>query len=540
MKKLSIILIFTSIIWAVTVPANIDRAKMDDGTGSCDKFVPVMTTRDIVVADSSANEYTMWTQMQECLAYNPGLEYLEFVCRNSVVSGNLDVYQNDNLFSSALVDVDVYTQQLGPARYPTSVASDDGSGNGPHISFPYLISGAWGGMGGQYESGGWFSSFWDDPVDVGTGNLGTHKNIGKQLSNGNILFIGVEQNGNILFSTYTPDLSTRIAGGTVAPAIAYYWGFDINGGTAYVFYYDDGLNVYYKTTTNGVNWSDAQSWNLVWPNPYPSNIIGWTQAVVTDAGNPILIFDNWNGDDYNAGNYPFRSKVYVSIASGQACIEVGNTAADAKSFYPTIAAGGNYVVALFGQPRSGTGQYTFWDVYYNYSANNGATWSTPRNLTSGITDHNNCLWQIAKRIDATGNGQFFFVFGCAISDPLLDLYWNINNSGAPIASRWYVGRNPVVGIAENKTETPKKLALNIAPNPVRENTGISYTIPKASNVSVQLYGADGRLVKAIDQGYRNPGIYTTTLDARELTNGTYFVVVKTDNRNITGKLVITH
>ncbi|MGQ9664551.1 MAG: hypothetical protein ACUVUH_04360, partial [bacterium] len=112
MKKLSIILSLTCIIWAATVPANIDRAKMDDGTGSCDKFVPVMTTRDIVVADSSANEYTMWTQMQECLAYNPGLGYLEFVCRNFNLSGNLDVYQNDNQFSGALVDVDVYTQQL--------------------------------------------------------------------------------------------------------------------------------------------------------------------------------------------------------------------------------------------------------------------------------------------------------------------------------------------------------------------------------------------------------------------------------------------
>ncbi|MGB9719894.1 MAG: T9SS type A sorting domain-containing protein [bacterium] len=538
MKKLSIIMVFACVIWAVTVPANIDRAKMDDGTGTCDKHVPVMVTRDIEVADSSANEYSMWTQMQECLAYEPGDGYVEFVCRNFVTSGNLDVWQNDNIFSGALTDVEVYAGDLGPARYPGAVASINGSG--PHISFPYLIGGAWGGMGAQYESGGWFSSFWDTPVDVGTGNLGTHKNPGKQLPNGNILFVGVEQNGNILWSTYSTDLTTRLAGGTIAPAVSNYWGFDLNGGIAYVFYYDDALNVYYKTTTDGLTWSAQQSYNLVWPNPFPSNIIAYTQLAVTDAGNPILIFDNWHGDDYGAGNYPYRGKVYVSTASGANCIEVGNTATDARNFYPTVAAEGNYVVALFGQPRSGTGQYTFWDVYYNYSANNGATWSTPRNLTGSITDHNNCLWQISKRLDSAGNGQLFFAFGCAIADPLLDLYWNINNGGAATPARWYVGRNPIVGIAENRTETPKKLALSIAPNPVRNQTGISYALPKSGSVSINLYTVDGRLVQTIDQGNRNAGFYTTSLDTRELANGAYIAVLKADKKVVSAKLVVTH
>ncbi len=537
MKKLSILLVFASVIWAITVPANIDRVKMDDGTGYYDKSVPVSNTRDIIPADSSANEYCMWTQMQECLAYEPQDGYLQFVCRNFVVGNNLDVWQTDNTFSFTLTDENVYSQQLGGgARYPNSVASLDGEG--PHISFPVLVSGAWGLMAGQYESGGWFSSFWDDPVDVGGGDINTHKCVGKQLPNGNILFIGITDTYDILFRTYTSDLSTQVAAGVVSPATSYYFGYDINGGTAYVFYYDDALNVYYKTSTDGVNWSAQQTYNLVWPNPFPSNVIGWMQVAVTDAGNPILVFDNWHGDDYNGGIYPYRGKVYVSTGSGANCIEVGNTATDAKNFYPTIATGGNYVVVLFGQPRSGTDSLTFWDVYYNYSANNGTSWSTPRNLTGSITDHNNCLWQIAKKVDSSGNGQLFFAFGCAISDPMRDLYWNINN-GSPIASRWYVGRNPIVGITENKTEIPKKLALNIAPNPVRNYAGIAYTLPKSGSVSINLYSADGRLVQTIDQGHKNAGFYTNTLDTRELANGAYVIVLKTDNQIVSGKLVVT-
>ena len=531
-KVLTILGIVCVFMWAGVAPANIDKAKMDDGTGYYGKPVPVSTTRDIIPADSSANEYTMWTQMQECLAYNPTEGYLEFVCRNFAVSGNLDVWQTDNTFSFTVTDENAYTQEIGPARYPTSVASLDGQG--PHISFPSLAPGpAWGYMTGIYELGGWFSSYWDAAVDL-SGNIGTHKCNGKQLPNGNILFIGVDESYNIYYYVYSYDLSQQIASGVVSPGTSYYWGFDINGGIAYVFWYDASLNVYYKTTTDGVNWSSTQTYNLVWPNPFTNNVFYWGQMAVTDAGNPILVFDMINGDD---NEYPYVGKVYVSTASGQPCTEVGVTTSGAECFYPTIATGGNYVVVLFGEARSGTGLNTFWDIYYNYSADNGANWSTPRNLTGSITDHNNCLWQIAKRLDPAGNGQFYFVFGCAISDPMIDLYENIQ-SGDPIASRWYVGRNPIVGIAENKNETPKKLALNIAPNPVRNQTSIAYALPKSGNVSITLYTADGRLAQTIDQGYKDAGFYTNTIDTRELANGAYVVVLKTDNQMVSGKLVV--
>jgi hypothetical protein len=542
--KVYLIFLFAGIVYAITLPANIDRAKVDiahnlivgglQDDSSREPGIPVMPRQNIVIADSSVDEYCMWTQIQECLAYNPTIGGLEFVCDNFSIGSNFDAFQTDGSFSLFVTDFSVYNALLGPGAYPSAIA-----GTKPYLSFPYLILGQWGGMGAVYESGGWFSSNWDPPVDVGTGDVNVFRCIGKELPDGNIIFIGMASQGYsrwLVWSTYTPDLSTRLAGGIVAPETTYYWGFDINGGIAYLFYYDDSLNVYYKTTTDGVNWSPTQTYNLVWPNPFPNNVFYWGQVAVTDAGNPILVFDMINGDD---AEYPYVGKVYVSTAPDQPCTEVGLTTSGAECFYPTIAAGGNYVVVLFGEARSGTGLYTFWDIYYNYSADNGVTWSTPRNLTGSITDHNNCLWQIAKRVDSSGNGQFFFAFGCSISDPLLDLYANIQ-SGSPTPSRWYVGRNPIVGIAEHKNEAPKKLALNIAPNPVRNQTSITYALPKSGNVSLKLYTADGRLVQTIDQGQRCAGFYTTKIDTRELANGAYVVVLKTDNRMVSGKLVIAH
>ncbi len=537
-------MIIINLFAGITIPANIDKAKIDDVdnviTGP---HYPTHLLQNIIPVDSST-EYTMWTQQQECLAYNPLLGYIQFVCRNFAVGNNLDVWQSDNIFSIFVSDENVCS--VG-ARYPNSIASDDGSGNGPHISFPYLITGAWGGMGAQYESGGWFSSFWDDPVGVGPGNVNTHKNIGKQLPNGNILFIGVTGTYDLLYRVWTPALDSFIGGGTLATGPSYYWGFDINAGTAYVFYYDDNLNVYYKTSTDGINWSGQQTYNMVWPQPFTNNVLYWCQMAVTDAGNPILVFDFINGDD---ADYPYEGKVYVSIASGQPCIEVGDTTSGAENFYPTVATGGNYVVVLFGETRSGSGQYTLWDVYYNYSADNGATWHTPINLTSGITDHNNCLWQIAKRVDPAGNGQFFFVFGCAISDPLLDLWWNVN-WGNPILSRWYVGRNPIVGIAENKTETPKKLTLNIVPNPSQNHLVIKFetnhnpprsVADQLPNSKLKIYDATGRLVKQFNHltNYQSNYVlwYGDDDSGRPLPAGVYFVKLESEGLKQVEKVIL--
>ena len=549
--KVHLIFLFAGIVYAITLPANIDRAKVDiahnlivgglQDDSSREPGIPVMPRQNIVIADSSVDEYCMWTQIQECLAYNPTIGGLEFVCDNFSIGSNFDAIQTDGSFSLFVTDFSVYNALLGPGAYPSAIA-----GTKPYLSFPYLILGQWGGMGAVYESGGWFSSSWDPPVDVGTGDVNVFRCIGKELPDGNIIFIGMASQGYsrwLVWSTYTPDLSTRLAGGIVAPETTYYWGFDINGGIAYLFYYDANLNVYYKTTTDGITWSAQQTYNMVWPNPYSRNIIFWTQMAVTDAGNPILVFDNIDGDDYNTGTYPWYGKVYVSIASGQPCIKVSSEfgAPDTECFYPTIATGGNYVVVIYLTPRNNLdGVNCWWDIYYNYSTDNGTTWHTPISLTFGITEHNNSLPQIAKRLD-DNLGRFFFAFGHYIHYPYDDPIYNILFGGPCYPARWYVGYNPIIpGIEEHKNETPKKLALNIAPNPVGNQTSITYALPKSGNVSLKLYTADGRLVQTIDQGQRCAGFYTTKIDTRELANGAYVVVLKTDNRIVSGKLVIAH
>lgn len=61
------------------------------------------------------------------------------------------------------------------------------------------------------------------------------------------------------------------------------------------------------------------------------------------------------------------------------------------------------------------------------------------------------------------------------------------------------------------------------PNPFNSSTSISYMLPDGGLVSVSLYDINGRMIRRVFLGYRNPGFYAHTIDAAELATGTYFV-----------------
>ncbi len=445
-------------------------------------------------------------------------------------------------FLSLLNDYGVYSGQLGGPGYPSSIASGfDTVGTGPHISYNcgYVTSSR---IVAQYEPGGWWSSYWDAPVDLGPGMVNTMWNIGKQLANGNLVFIGIVEEDysgrtHLIYRTYSVNLSTMLGAGNIHPDYRNYWGFDINGGVAYVFYYDSLLNIYYKTTTDGINWSSEQVYNMVWPEPYDSNVVCWTQAVVTDNGEPRLIFDNIDYADYIADIFPYKGKVYVSPGSGQACQEISTGLL--RNLYPTIATGGNYLIGLWHSAvTDDRDSLTFWNLFYNYSSDGGLTWSVPRNITSSF-GYRHGLAQVAKRIDTEGN-QFFYVFGqdmVSNVDPIW-MCWRGWQYTHP--ARWYLGRKTITGIEEQKIVAVERLSLNIVPNPVRGLFVITYALPKSGNTVLRLYRADGRLMRVIFEGYRGRGVYREVLSSNDLASGVYIISLEVQDRMLTRKLLVLH
>ncbi len=343
------------------------------------------------------------------------------------------------------------------------------------------------------------------------------------------MFIGVTVDNQIRFSTWDYTLTFMRVNGIVAPAVSYYWGYDINGGIAYVFYYDDNLNVYYKTTTDGINWSAQQSYNLVWPNPYPQNLIFWTQMAVTDAGNPILAFDNLDYNDYITGSYPYYGKVYVSYQSGQPCVEVSSTfgAPDTECFYPTIAAGGNKVAVLYCMSRNNEpDSLNWWDFFVNWSTDNGRTWQTPINYTQSLTDRPG-LPQLAKRIDTLRN-RVYFIYAVDMvenHDPLWHVLYDPQGLDPMYICFDYANYVEIEESKRSKVEG-KRLELVISPNVLRDNARIQYTISEKQYIRLNLYDILGRRVVKIANGITESGSFIYNLKVSGLGQGTYLLILE--------------
>lgn len=98
----------------------------------------------------------------------------------------------------------------------------------------------------------------------------------------------------------------------------------------------------------------------------------------------------------------------------------------------------------------------------------------------------------------------------------------------------------------NPTELENTTMLNQSrPNPMTNNyTQISYTISQPNHASLRIYDVTGKLVRTLVNENKDSGVYNVIWDGRDTNNnevnrGIYFYTLKTDNKNITRKLVMT-
>ena len=92
--------------------------------------------------------------------------------------------------------------------------------------------------------------------------------------------------------------------------------------------------------------------------------------------------------------------------------------------------------------------------------------------------------------------------------------------------------------------TPTTFALTPAyPNPMAQNTEISFQLPREANVSLRIYNMAGREVRSIESGSLEAGFYTRSWDGtdsngRAVGNGVYFYRMDAGSFRATNKLVV--
>jgi hypothetical protein len=118
-----------------------------------------------------------------------------------------------------------------------------------------------------------------------------------------------------------------------------------------------------------------------------------------------------------------------------------------------------------------------------------------------------------------------------------------NPDQIPIAGLKWIGHDSVKGILTNRPvaveEAPAVFAVSQnSPNPFNPTTTISFTIPEAGSVSVDVFNIAGQKVDTITNEFMNAGNHSVIWDASDFSAGVYFYTVKAGNYSKTMKMTL--
>ncbi len=80
--------------------------------------------------------------------------------------------------------------------------------------------------------------------------------------------------------------------------------------------------------------------------------------------------------------------------------------------------------------------------------------------------------------------------------------------------------------------------VSVYPNPFNSSSRITYYLEQPSNVELELYNIEGRLVKSLFSGFEPGGYQDFILNSDGISSGTYFIKLQTSEKTITRKLVL--
>lgn len=97
----------------------------------------------------------------------------------------------------------------------------------------------------------------------------------------------------------------------------------------------------------------------------------------------------------------------------------------------------------------------------------------------------------------------------------------------------------IVSSNEEESETPRRLELSQNyPNPFNPVTMIAYSLPKDSEVSIEVFDMTGRRVAVLRENYQTAGNHTVEFDASDLSSGVYMYRLKSAGSMLTRKMTL--
>ncbi len=338
-------------------------------------------------------------------------------------------------------------------------------------------------------------------------------------------------------------------------------------GNVYVTGYEWMSGTMYDYTTVKYNASGTLLWVARYNGPGNDEDRAFSLAV-DSSGNAYV-----TGSSYGWGSLRDYVTVKYNTSGNQVWIAGYNGSANGDDYAISLALKGNYIYITGTSSETGSyGDYTTikynlagaeqWIAHYNGSGGlgddahalvvndngevfvTGGSWNGDNHDYSTIKyDANgNQLWEAlysgpsggtdqAFRIALDGSGN---VCVTGLSQSSYYDYATIKYSSGTIAN-WQPVEALVFGAGELVTEYKLQPCY---PNPFNATTAISYQIPEARHVSLQIYDTAGRLVTTLVDGWREAGEHQVTFDGSGLASGVYLCRLQADKQTTSGKMLL--
>lgn len=254
----------------------------------------------------------------------------------------------------------------------------------------------------------------------------------------------------------------------------------------------------------------------------------WSPGI--NGGVPVKVVDYLN--------YPPMADTNV-YNNAQNQLQVGMTAMSHAGL--AFSNDGSRLFVVYSGQQLDTSSYGFNynDIYVQYSDDQGATWSAPRNLTNTPTAD-----EIYPSISRINNTNTSISITYALSEcPGSTSFTNTTTPRCKVY-QIYKKYNPetgtVIGIQNVSSEVPAGFSLQQNyPNPFNPNTKIRFSVPKSASVTVAVYDITGKLVATLaNNEFVTAGTKEISFNAANLASGIYFYTLKAGDFTQTKKMIL--
>ena len=142
---------------------------------------------------------------------------------------------------------------------------------------------------------------------------------------------------------------------------------------------------------------------------------------------------------------------------------------------------------------------------------------------------------IAKTKSVGGLGVFYWEPECYNWQGYNLGAWDPTTKQPTAAMDAFFESNPT-SVEENKVDAD--FNLNVYPNPFNPTTTIEYELPRATDVSVQIYDTLGKVVAQLVNEFENAGHFKIVWNAKDIPSGVYFCKIEAGNFVQTKKIVL--